>query len=105
MLWRTPIHTSVELPSHCRVSLESVSRQSIHDPMKKRNIIQAQALGESPSTKKYLTRKELALRWSISRETLKRRERQGLLHPVRFGGRTIRYTVSEIIKIEVTGDM
>ena len=37
-----------------------------------------------------LTRRELAERWKVSIETLKRRERAGLLQPVRLDGRVLR---------------
>jgi predicted site-specific integrase-resolvase len=47
-----------------------------------------------------LSRKALAQRWSCSTETIKRRTREGLLHPVRFNQRMIRYSVSEILRVE-----
>jgi CHAD domain-containing protein len=47
-----------------------------------------------------LSRKALAQRWSCSTETIKRRTRDGLLHPLRFNARMIRYQLSEIIRIE-----
>jgi hypothetical protein len=46
-----------------------------------------------------LTRFELCHRWRTSRETLKRRERAGLLTPLKLG-RGVRYRLSEIEKIE-----
>jgi hypothetical protein len=50
-----------------------------------------------------ISRKELAERWSCSTETIKRRTREGLLHPVRFNARMIRYPLSEIIRVEQEG--
>jgi hypothetical protein len=47
-----------------------------------------------------LSRKALAQRWSCSTETIKRRTRDGLLHPLRFNARMIRYPLSEIIQVE-----
>ena len=47
-----------------------------------------------------LSRKEVAQRWSCSTETVKRRTRDGLLHPSRFNSRMIRYSLSEIIELE-----
>jgi hypothetical protein len=47
-----------------------------------------------------ISRKTLALRWSCSTETIKRRTREGLLHPIRFNSRMIRYQLSEIIRVE-----
>ena len=50
-----------------------------------------------------LTRLELARRWKVSIETLKRRERAGILRPVRLDGRVIRYRVSDVLRIEEEG--
>ena len=47
-----------------------------------------------------ISRKALAQRWSCSTETIKRRTREGLLHPLRFNSRMIRYPLSEIIRVE-----
>jgi hypothetical protein len=47
-----------------------------------------------------ISRREVAQRWGVSVETVKRRTSQGLLHPVRFNQRLIRYPLSEIIRIE-----
>ena len=47
-----------------------------------------------------ISRKELAQRWSCSTETVKRRTRQGVLHPVRFNSRMIRYPMSEVLQVE-----
>jgi hypothetical protein len=52
---------------------------------------------------KLLTRLELARRWKVSIETLKRRERARILRPVRLDGRIIRYRVSDILRIEEEG--
>jgi hypothetical protein len=51
-------------------------------------------------TEQLISRKTLAERWSCSTETIKRRTRDGLLHPIRFNARMIRYQLSEIIRIE-----
>jgi len=50
--------------------------------------------------KQFLSRRELAERWSCCVETLKNRERAGLLKPVRFGSRSWRYRLSEILALE-----
>jgi hypothetical protein len=50
-----------------------------------------------------LTRLELARRWKISIETLKRRERAKILRPVRLVGRIIRYRMSDVLRIEEEG--
>ena len=50
-----------------------------------------------------LTRSELAKRWKVSIETLKRRERAKILRPVRLEGRVIRYRMSDVLRIEDEG--
>lgn len=52
---------------------------------------------------KLLTRLELARRWKVSIETLKRRERAKILRPVRLDGRIIRYRMSDVLRIEEEG--
>lgn len=47
-----------------------------------------------------LSRRQLAQRWGVCTETIKRREREELLRAVRFNGRLIRYRLSEIEEIE-----
>jgi hypothetical protein len=47
----------------------------------------------------FLTRKGLADRWQLSVETLKRRERCGILLPLKLG-RGVRYRLSDIERIE-----
>ena len=50
-----------------------------------------------------LTRLDLARRWKVSIETVKRREKAKLLRPVRLDGRVIRYRLSDIRQIEAEG--
>jgi hypothetical protein len=52
---------------------------------------------------KFLTRLELARRWKVSIETLKRRERARILRPVRLDGRVIRYRMRDVLRIEEEG--
>ena len=52
---------------------------------------------------KLLTRLELARRWKVSIETLKRRERARILRPVRLDGRVIRYRMRDVLRIEEEG--
>ena len=47
-----------------------------------------------------LSRKQVAARWSVSLETIKRREAAGLLHPIRFSQRQLRYRLAEIVSVE-----
>jgi hypothetical protein len=54
----------------------------------------------SEASEQLVSRKALAARWQCSVETIKRRTREGLLHPVRFNQRMIRYPISEVIRVE-----
>jgi hypothetical protein len=47
-----------------------------------------------------LTRRALSQRWSCCVETIKRRERQGLLKAVKFNQRMLRYRLADIEAIE-----
>jgi len=57
----------------------------------------AQKLNE---TEKFLTRRELAKRWRCSGETVKRRQRSGLLHPVYLSERKLLYSIAEVEALE-----
>jgi hypothetical protein len=58
---------------------------------------------DRPTEDTLLTRRELADRWRVSIETLKRRERTKILRPVRLEGRIIRYRMSDVLRIEDEG--
>lgn len=47
-----------------------------------------------------ISRDQLAKRWGVSKETIKRREREGLLNPVRFNQRLLRYRMEDIVEVE-----
>ena len=47
-----------------------------------------------------LSRRAVAQRWQTSIETVKRREKEGLLRAIRFNERLLRYKLSEIEAIE-----
>ena len=47
-----------------------------------------------------ISRTELARRWGVSKETIKRREGEGLLTPLRFNQRLLRYRLEDILEIE-----
>ena len=51
-------------------------------------------------TEKFLTRRELAERWRCSGESIKRRQRAGLLHPVYLSSRKILYSIAEVEELE-----
>jgi len=52
---------------------------------------------------KNLTRKELAARFGVHVETIKRWERAGRLEPIHYGPRTIRYPMSYVEALERDG--
>jgi DNA-binding transcriptional regulator YhcF (GntR family) len=58
---------------------------------------------DRPTEERLLTRRELAQRWKVSIETVKRRERVRMLRPMRLDGRVIRYRMSDVIRIEQEG--
>ena len=48
----------------------------------------------------FISRPALAARWGCHVETLKRKEKAGILHPIELSGRLVRYRLSEILQIE-----
>lgn len=55
---------------------------------------------EQPQSERFLTRKQLAARWAVSIETIKRKVRAGLLYPYYLGERAVRFKLSDIEAIE-----
>src|SRR5437764_15372101 len=55
---------------------------------------------EPTSTDQLLSRRAVARRWGVSTETIKRRERAGSLHALKFNSRLTRYRLSEVELIE-----
>ena len=51
-----------------------------------------------------LTRKDLSDRWQLSVETLKRRERSGILRPLKLG-RGVRYRLDDIERLEADAEV
>jgi hypothetical protein len=47
-----------------------------------------------------LSRRQVAVRQNCSTMTIKRREQQGLLTPLRFNERMIRYRLSDVLRYE-----
>jgi predicted site-specific integrase-resolvase len=47
-----------------------------------------------------LSRRAVANRWQTSVETIKRREKAGVLKPIRFNQRLLRYKLSDIEALE-----
>ena len=54
---------------------------------------------KNPKDLAFFTRNDLSRRWSVSIETLKRRERAGLLPSLKLG-RGVRYRLADIERIE-----
>jgi hypothetical protein len=57
----------------------------------------------TPTEDTLLTRRELAQRWKVSIETIKRRERLNILRPMRLDGRIVRYRMNDVQRIEEEG--
>jgi hypothetical protein len=57
----------------------------------------------SNEQEKFLRRRELAARWRCSGETIKRKQRSGLLHPIRLSQRLLLYKLSEVEALETEG--
>jgi hypothetical protein len=51
-----------------------------------------------------LSRRQLAARWAVSKETLKRREKAGVL-PILKLGKVIRYRLADIEQIEAQAEV
>jgi hypothetical protein len=51
-------------------------------------------------TIKFLTRAEVAERWRCSKESVKRRQRAGLLNPVYLSERKLLYRIGEVEAVE-----
>lgn len=56
-------------------------------------------MSKTLTTAQLLSRRHLASRWAVSKETLKRRERAGKLPFLKLG-RDVRYRLSDIEQIE-----
>lgn len=60
----------------------------------------AQKFNLASNKQEFLRRNEVAARWHCSIETVKRKERAGLLHPIRLSQRLLLYRLSEIEALE-----
>jgi hypothetical protein len=54
----------------------------------------------APLPEQMLSRRAVAARWQTSVETVKRREKAGLIKPIRFNQRLLRYKLSDIAAFE-----
>jgi hypothetical protein len=55
---------------------------------------------ESTSAQILISRKQLQQRWGCCTETIKRKQRAGLLHPVYLSSRMVRYNLDNVLEIE-----
>jgi predicted site-specific integrase-resolvase len=51
-------------------------------------------------SERFLSRQQVAARWGVSTETVKRRTRDGLLAVTRFNARLLRYRLSDVLELE-----
>ena len=61
-------------------------------------ILQPHKVADQP----FITRADLALRWRVHPDTIRRWQYEGRLHPVTMSGsgRVVRYPMSEVLEIE-----
>ena len=55
---------------------------------------------DTPSNRVFLSRTKLAKRWGCSVETIKRRDKAGVLKGVHFSAGMVRYPLEEVLRIE-----
>jgi hypothetical protein len=48
----------------------------------------------------FLSRADVMRRWRVSITTVKRREQQGILRPIRMSAHAVRYWVSDVVQAE-----
>jgi predicted site-specific integrase-resolvase len=48
----------------------------------------------------FLSRAEVMRRWRVSITTVKRRERKGILRPIRMSTHVVRYRLSDVVRAE-----
>ena len=58
------------------------------------------AVAMNPIDDCFLSRAEVMRRWRISIATIKRREQQGILRPIRMSTHVIRYRLSDVVRAE-----
>jgi len=57
-------------------------------------------MSQQDKTCKLFSRKEVATRWGVSEETIKRYEKKGLLISLRFSSRLVRYREDDLLAFE-----
>jgi len=66
--------------------------------------VAAQAMKINTNLTQMLSRRQLATRWAVSKETLKRREKAGILPFLKLG-RDVRYRLTDIELIEAQAEV
>lgn len=56
--------------------------------------------GNDQISEQLLSRAQLRKRWSCSGETIKRRTKEGVLYPLKFNQRFLRYRLGDIVRVE-----
>lgn len=54
---------------------------------------------------KLITRETLAARWSLTKESIKRMERKGLVQPIKLAPRVVRYDLAAIEAYEAAATL
>jgi predicted DNA-binding transcriptional regulator AlpA len=67
---------------------------------KRRRKTDAELLKEIGPETRLVSRRQIAVKEGVSVETIKRREKQGSLKPIRFNSRLIRYRLSDVLAFE-----
>ena len=65
--------------------------------------MKAKPSSEHSKHETFFTRRDLSERWRCSGETIKRRQKAGVLHPVYLSQRKLLYKLSEVEAIEAGG--
>ena len=72
-------------------------------PSEQRERLLAALEPSKPATEKMITRLDVAGMLNCHPETVKRYGKKGLLHPVRFSARAVRYPESEVLSLMRNG--
>lgn len=58
-------------------------------------------MSRSSTLPEFFTAEQLAVRWAVSLETVRRRVRSGQLKATFMGGRSVRYKLSDVLNCEI----
>jgi len=60
---------------------------------------------KSEQPEQFLSRRQLTARWGCCVETIKRRQRAGLLKPIYLSSRMVRYSLRNVEEIEIAAGL